>query len=280
MGFLSKAFKGVKNIAKKALPYAGLAGAGYLGYSALSSANSIPGAVPGPHSQGPSFNWGGLGNLAGGLAPSLIGGAASAYGAHTQQEASKDMANKQMDFQASQAKRNREFGADSASIARDYQTNMSNTAVRRNVTDMKAAGLNPILAAGGGASTPSSPSPTQSTSPGAQGQAQNIAGTGISSALSLLRSSAEIQNLQANTNLTQKKTNPVEFLYSIAESLGIPIKKLKELGITSAKDYLESDDSILNLTDPKQKKLDIMKKSRKHGYGLKVSPQPWHSRKR
>lgn len=114
-----------------------------------------------------------------------------------------------------------DFNRDQAQVARDFSERMSSTAYQRAVLDMKAAGINPMLAyAQGGASTPSGggASVSQSTRSGAVpmqvGQVDNVLGPAVSSAIQaasafqgLQQGAAQVDQTRANTQYLEAETH-------------------------------------------------------------------------
>lgn len=114
----------------------------------------------------------------------VVGGIFGASAQDSANNANRDIANQQMQF----------------------QERMSNTAYQRSMEDMRAAGLNPMLAyMKGGASTPSGATTNIQASNPMSGLSSGIS-AGINTAMAAAQNEADLENKGANSALTKAAT--------------------------------------------------------------------------
>ena len=119
---------------------------------------------------------------------------------------SQDFAREQMSFQQQANAKAMQFSAEQAKINRDWQENMSNTAHQRQVKDLIKAGLNPILSAHQGSSTPGGSSASGVSSSGASGEVDKGATGVIGQLLNAIIGQATALETTAMTNKTALDT--------------------------------------------------------------------------
>lgn len=132
----------------------------------------------------------------GGVPGAILGGLSGIATAYNEQQAT-NAANEQtwamMNAQNT-------FNAQEAQKTRDWQTEMANTAHQREMKDLEAAGLNPVLAANDGGAVPAG-----ATASGSMGNVQKADAIGaMQTALQERRQEAEIANIEADTYSKEK----------------------------------------------------------------------------
>lgn len=152
---------------------------------------------------------------------------------------SAQMASEQRDWQERQNALAMQFNAQEAAKSRSWQEYMSNTAHQREIRDLKAAGLNPVLSAmgGNGAAVTSGATASGVTSAGAKGEVDTSANAALVQVLgSVLSAQTQLQTANVNARTQEAVADKYTAMEKLVAQIGADASKYgAQLGYAGSK---------------------------------------------
>lgn len=165
---------------------------------------------------------------------------------------SAQLAAEQRDWQERQNALAMQFNAQEAAKSRSWQEYMSNTAHQREIRDLKAAGLNPVLSAmgGNGAAVTSGATASGVTSAGAKGEVDTSANAALVQILgSVLSAQTQLQTANVNARTQEAVADKYTAMEKLVAQIGADASKYGASMSYAASKYA-TDQQILNPNGP------------------------------
>lgn len=152
---------------------------------------------------------------------------------------SAQLAADQRDWQERQNALAMQFNAQEAAKSRSWQEYMSNTAHQREIKDLKAAGLNPVLSAmgGNGAAVTSGATASGVTSAGAKGEVDTSVNAALVQVLgSILSAQTQLQTANVNARTQEAVADKYTAMEKLVAQIGADASKYSaQLGYAGSK---------------------------------------------